>query len=575
MTHEIGTRMHVRGVLETDAPVRIGAWEARAGADLTVARDGLGKVVIPGTSVAGALRAIVHTARGEDAANRLFGYLQPRTECGSPSWVRVEDAQILTDPVIEIRDGVGIDRRSGSAAKGFLYQHEVLAPGTRFALRITLDLPRSDNAKDIRTSFEQMLEVMAAGFELGAGRTKGMGVVRFTEVERAQENLASAAGMRAWLTNRQWERSITQTSEHTRPGVLRVTIDWRPLTPTYVQASASGTSVDSLPLTEKSNGQVRLLIPGSSVKGVLRAHAERIVRTLARVDAEEDLRTTLREERLPFVTTLFGAGGAQLPAGTDDDDKTPRTRQDPPQPAGAPAASADDDDRTRRAANLRGVLDARNVRSRSSVCEQQWRDIVEARAPQPNPNGGRQTHLDARHRAALLSALANAGIRLHPADHVAIDRWTGGAAENLLFSVLEPTGKDWEPMVLDVDTRRLSGLAQDHTLHGDTTRGARGLGTGEHGRAELAAGEGELCLLMLLLQDLQDGWLSFGHATTRGNGSIQVCDISFSGRALDPPWEYLAGMKLTEALADERTSAVFSRWRTDWSSGGPNSEEAR
>src|SRR5690606_150101 len=33
-------------------------------------------------------------------------------------------------------------------------------------------------------------------------------------------------------------------------------------------------------------------------------------------------------------------------------------------------------------------------------------------------------------------------------DHVAIDRWTGGAAEARLFSVLEPATVTWEPLTL-------------------------------------------------------------------------------------------------------------------------------
>ena len=34
--------------------------------------------------------------------------------------------------------------------------------------------------------------------------------------------------------------------------------------------------------------------------------------------------------------------------------------------------------------------------------------------------------------------------------HVAVDRWTGGAAENLLFSVAEPVSASWQPIQMSL-----------------------------------------------------------------------------------------------------------------------------
>ena len=43
-----------------------------------------------------------------------------------------------------------------------------------------------------------------------------------------------------------------------------------------------------------------------------------------------------------------------------------------------------------------------------------------------------------------------------PAMHVAIDRWTGGAADSFLYSVLEPVAVDWPEIELCVDLDRLA-----------------------------------------------------------------------------------------------------------------------
>lgn len=117
-------RHEVTGTLETVTALRSGGWGASPQADLTVARDGLGRVMIPGTSLAGALRAwlgTVATASGEtlfDAAalGAVFGDLEPHSQNGQVCRIAVDDAVAIDDVTTTIRDGVGIDRDTGSAA---------------------------------------------------------------------------------------------------------------------------------------------------------------------------------------------------------------------------------------------------------------------------------------------------------------------------------------------------------------------------------------------------------------------------------------------------------------------------
>ncbi|MDV7398814.1 hypothetical protein RZS08_45830, partial [Arthrospira platensis SPKY1] len=51
--------------------------------------------------------------------------------------------------------------------------------------------------------------------------------------------------------------------------------------------------------------------------------------------------------------------------------------------------------------------------------------------------------------------------KLQPAMHVAVDRWTGGAADGMLYSVLEPIGVEWEAIGLQVDLARLNKYHED------------------------------------------------------------------------------------------------------------------
>ena len=93
--------------------------------------------MVPGTSLAGALRSWLGsvTAPGGGAMfdpgdlGAVFGDLEDGMVCR----IMVDDAVAVGSATASIRDGVGIDRCTGSAAAGVLYQSEVVPPGTRFA----------------------------------------------------------------------------------------------------------------------------------------------------------------------------------------------------------------------------------------------------------------------------------------------------------------------------------------------------------------------------------------------------------------------------------------------------------
>ena len=76
-----------------------------------------------------------------------------------------------------------------------------------------------------------------------------------------------------------------------------------------------GTVVHALPLADRVTrdpglAQMAWLLPGSSIKGALRSHAERIVRTLRGVAAPGDFLEAVRDRQLGPVLTLFGFADA-------------------------------------------------------------------------------------------------------------------------------------------------------------------------------------------------------------------------------------------------------------------------
>src|SRR5262249_36496599 len=157
------------------------------------------------------------------------------------------------------------------------------------------------------------------------------------------------------------------------------------------------------------DGGLSLVLPGSSVKGAMRAQAERIVRTLLGREANGDF---LRDLELPLIDDLFGLRGL-----SDEDERHHWNGQIPTEGPlhGLSALSADD------------------CYGRTSLSRERWVAVQGA------------TDTD-----QLRQALRGADLQpWSQAYHVAVDRWTGAAAESMLYTVLEPHQAKWEPLELE------------------------------------------------------------------------------------------------------------------------------
>lgn len=530
MSYFVGVRYEIHGMLTCESPVHVGGWDSSAAADLTVARDGAGRPYLPGTSIAGAVRAHLASAGRFDPAQirALFGYVGPGTREGAPSWLRFDDAPLI-DPRVTpvIRDGAGIDRRSASAAQGFLYTREVLPAGTRFALRIVADTPTAATDPPpaggwpalIREAVDAIVKGLTRGdVPIGAGRGRGFGRVVLSEARLRESDLSDPAGLVAWLTGTVPEIEYPPAPEGTVPsravaatvtsgevtppgGRLKILISWRPVSPVLVRDSVAGTIVDTLPLTAtRADGTVRLLLPGSSIRGAIRAHAERIVRTLRGEDAPKEFGDGLRQPP-EGVDLLFGVAPSEQGLG-----------------------------------GRRGVLSVVDCHSLGTVTAESWDRIVATAPPKTSPPGGDRSAREERDedrdqgRVLLREQLDAIGdvLAFDVADHVAIDQWTGGASDHRLFSVLDPSSAvEWEPIELTVDIDRLGRLPE---------------------RSGATPPALALPLLLLVLRDLRDGWISLGFGGTRGRGQIKVTGVTFEGTALPGPWRALAGQTLESVL---------------------------
>jgi CRISPR/Cas system CSM-associated protein Csm3 (group 7 of RAMP superfamily) len=339
--------------------------------------------------------------------------------------------QVVAAGQVELRNGVGIDRRRAAAAERLLYDRLVLPAGTGLELRLRYEGPATDGV-------ERLVGIVrAAGLRIGASTGRGLGRLDCTSAKTLRTDLTSRSAVLALLSGTAEATDVAPHGDVAATGGLRFEVTWSPRRPVVIGGPAAGEKADLVPVLTASGAGLAPLLPGSSVKGVLRAAVERVIRTVR-----------------------------DLP---------------PPDPDAVAALN-----NLARAVPVHGeVFGSRDRRGALSVA-----DTVAS--VEPVSRGGWLRYVSGQDQPGWLR-----GERTH----VAIDRWTGGAAEHRLFTVQETTGVTWPPLVLELDLHRVAEARR---------------------RAAVA-------LLGVTIGLLLDGQLGLGHGTTRGLGEPVIESVTVTG----------------------------------------------
>ena len=531
---ELTSELHIGGV---DAvPDRDGE-----GTVIRFCRNGLGEPTIPGRSIRGAVRAACDVlweerklkddpsgAFSETNWKSLWGDDLAHHEGSSPEDVLPVRRSALTFHAVSFpqhkdkdsgesplprRHGVGIDRTTGAASAGALYEHEFLPRGTAFAIRITAEgrdgeqkngTERKGNKQSegipgpaSSEAIELLLHLIRSLFESKAislgGRTgSGQGRIKVQEsdkkhqesdVERQDSDeqylriVAQSKGIEGKkpvevidaltgaLTEKPKSHKATDNSAWVGSKPACIKIEWWSPTGIFVAEDEKLTKrrkEEAQKKNPEANGvteplrdpsvpwdEAQLLIPGTSIRGALRSRASRIARTVLAAEAENKL---------------------------------------------APFTSHDVHEQIAAEPNLvrymfgctgyRGAITVHDCRSKK-----------------------RGTRVKVTHNA--------------------IDRWTGGVIDGGLFTEAEYLGTEWKPIKIEVDSGQLRrNVKTEHagkSISNETIE--------EHARASW-------CLLCLSLAELSAGTLPLGGKTTRGLGQVEVTSITLShtdGTVIAPP----------------------------------------
>ena len=266
MARDTTTRFTLTGTLKCVTPLHVGGFGDDPDTDLPLARDGLGRCYIPGTSLAGALRQWCRAAFGEEAVRAVWGF-QDGDE-GHASYVTVDDLFVDDDKLVpEVRDGVGIDRRTGAAAESIKYDRAVLPRGTALTgFRITAEVSDERPALDMLKALKGALEKKQV--RLGAAKTRGLGKLLLEGATLNWVATNTRDGVLKLLTGSDEplppEKLAALPPPPKTPPRLDITIGWKPDGPLMVKAGFDGIAVDMLPLVSATAGGVSLVLPHES-----------------------------------------------------------------------------------------------------------------------------------------------------------------------------------------------------------------------------------------------------------------------------------------------------------------------
>ena len=569
---ELTSELHIGGV--DPVPDRDGE-----GTVIRFNRNGLGETTIPGQSIRGAVRATCNIARQalEDAGD-------PATQNGEAfskeNWISLwgddtdytgrsaNDRGLPSDASLPIRKsvltfhavsfparqtmttrhGVGIDRTTGAASDGALYEHEFLPRGTRFDIRITAEgrddetmgreeskgIPNPASSASVKKLLEFIVDVLKSDtFSLGGRTGSGQGKIRVIEPKLRRLSGTTDAGTLNAPADI-LDALIGQDKEGTQIPLelggcaleepARITIDWWSPTGIFVaedekltkqrkeEAQKKDPSANGVtePLHDPSVpwDEAQLLIPGTSIRGALRSRASRIARTVLAAEAENKL--------TPFTS----------------------------------------------------------------------HDVHEQIAAEPNLVRYMFGCTEYRGAITIHDCLSTDRKNRIEVTHNVIDRWTGGVVDGGLFTEAVYLGTEWEPITIGIDLRRLlknieaekgpedkrkASDADKAEKKAEAKREPANAYKNADGSAERKQpkpthadyAHASYVLLGLALAELSAGTLPLGSRSTRGLGQVVVSSIDVRGCTRDDvviPGKTLSGGEALEHPGTAASSPTQDRY---------------
>ena len=249
---------------------------------------------IPGTSLCGVLRDWLESVSPK-WTTKIFGDMSEMQ-----SSIQIDDIELCGGKIIA-RDGVRIDGLTGTGADGGKYDFEAVERGATGTIRLLINLrgihatEKNTNAEKITDVVKLMLKKLQDGIRLGALTTKGFGLVAVKNLDAEIYDFRKKADVIAWLRGKDSPHKISPSAEENSASPNDFVIDAEfAFRSSFIVRDYDVSKADK----EKNISAVTMksgddfVVPGTSLKGVLRHRAEYILNKLGVENFVDDLMGT-------------------------------------------------------------------------------------------------------------------------------------------------------------------------------------------------------------------------------------------------------------------------------------------
>ena len=558
MSRRLQGKVYADARLLVEEPLHVGALADDLECDMPLQRDGCGRIVIPGTSLAGVLRAWTYRRFPDlhDLLDGFWGHQPDDTDEGAASFCLVNDALIEEGAALEeVVHRVRLDAHTATAREGGKFDQAVLARGQRLSFSLELEVPNDTAlAEQYRALLGWIMRDLQDGLvRLGGGKQHGLGAVRAEQIEiwehaftlagfraRAQARLQDSQAPIAFAVAKKLDNSgadgagnvegaacpppVSKTAldalqkDRLQPQVveeLSLRVQWHPLGALMSKAPFDGNAIDILPLVAHADKtHVALALPGTGIRGALRHTLARIVRTL--LDRDEAPAGSAGEDEtpLPGIDALFGRAVDRKYAATRRKGQNKGSQTSDPAREGRTGAL-----------RTPGLL-AENAR----FSVEKWEKIAAAKA-------------EAISNALKDASATKAGgptkdappLQLRPEFRRSQDRWTAITAN--LFQELQLLNVRWPALRFTLELDRLRPEKPDIYV----------------------------ALLLLAVSEMRAGRFTLGFGANQSFGTLAVDVVTWESRD-GSNWDWLNQLSIGEeaiTVKDEACGAANAQQRLD------------
>ena len=268
-------KIKIVGDLVLKSPLLIGDGEGETAdnfLDVHVLKNRAGKPFIPGTSLCGVLCEWLGSVE-PNSVKEIFG-----DNDEMQSSIQLDDIALDNYKIIP-RDGVRIDGITGAGVDGGKYDFEVVERGAKGSLKLLINLRGRHSLDKISKTVGRLLKKLQDGIQLGALTSKGFGLTVAKNLTANLYDFRNKADVVAWFTDKNPDKTILPSDENTSVSDNDFVVDAEFIfnSSFIVRDYDAAEKINGTPITAATLKSLSdFVIPGTSIKGILRHRAEYI-----------------------------------------------------------------------------------------------------------------------------------------------------------------------------------------------------------------------------------------------------------------------------------------------------------